>query len=328
MYIALGLISGGLDSILAVRLLQEQKQLRVEGVTFVTPFFGPEKARAAAAQLGIPLHEIDITETHFAMLKKPKHGYGKNMNPCIDCHALMFQEAAQLLRSLDLPGFLFSGEVLGERPMSQNFNSLQIVARESGTPDMIVRPLSAKLLPPTQPELKGMINREMLLDIQGRSRKPQLALVKKWGITDFPNPGGGCLLTDPPYSRRLRDLFDHQDPETITRTDLELLSIGRHLRVRPDLKIIIGRNEKDNEQLAALVRKTDTLISLVDFPGPTVLIPDNAVGDDCLLGTRICVSFSNARTQDGVNVFMHRPKSSITMKAAAVPREDINNWFL
>jgi len=328
MYIALGLFSGGLDSILAIRLLQKQKQLRVEGVTFVTPFFGPEKARAAAAQLDIPLHEIDITEAHFAMLCNPKHGYGKNMNPCIDCHALMFHEAAQLLTTLDLPGFLFSGEVLGERPMSQNLNSLQTVARESGTPDMILRPLSAKLLPPTQPELQGMVDRGMLLNIQGRSRKPQLALVKKWGITDFPNPGGGCLLTDPPFSRRLRDLFDHQNPDTITRTDLELLSIGRHLRVRPDLKIIIGRNEKDNEQLTARVRKTDTLISLVDFPGPTVLIPDNAPGEDCLLGTRICVSFSSVRTQGNVSVFLHRPKSSITMKAAAVPRKEIEKWFL
>jgi tRNA-specific 2-thiouridylase len=328
MYIALGLLSGGLDSILAVRLLQEQKQLRVEGVTFVTPFFGPEKARAAAAQLGITLHELDITDTHFAMLLNPKHGYGKNMNPCIDCHALMFREAAKLLESLDLPGFIFSGEVLGQRPMSQNRQSLGIVARESGTPDMILRPLSAKLLPPTQPELKGMVDREILLELEGRTRKPQMALAKKWGITDFPNPGGGCLLTDPPFSRRLRDLFDHQSADTITRTDLELLKIGRHLRVRPDLKIIIGRNESDNDKLNTLVRSTDTLISLVDFPGPTVLIPDDAHGEDCLLGTRICVSFSSARNKGAVDVFLHRPKSIITVKATALPREEIDAWFL
>ena len=141
-----------------------------------------------------------------------------------------------------------------------------------------------------------MVDREMLLDLQGRSRKPQFALAKKWGITDFPNPGGGCLLTDPPFSQRLRDLFDHQTAD-ITRTDLELLTIGRHLRVRPDLKIIAGRDEKDNERLAGLARDTDTLISLVDFPGPIVLIPGDASGEDCLLGARICVSFSSARTQ-------------------------------
>ena len=273
MYIALGLLSGGLDSILAARLLQEQKQLQVEAVTFVTPFFGPERARAAAAQLGIPLHEIDITDIHFAMLQNPPHGYGKNMNPCIDCHAMMFREAASLLERLG-PGFLFSGEVLGERPMSQNRQSLATVAKASGCPEMILRPLSAKLLEPTRPELDGMVEREMLLDIQGRSRKPQLALAKQWGITQFPNPGGGCLLTDPPFSRRLRDLLDHQND--ITRTDLELLNIGRHLRVRPDLKIIAGRDEKDNQRLMAMVRDTDTLISLVDFPGPTVLIPGDA----------------------------------------------------
>jgi tRNA-specific 2-thiouridylase len=319
MYIALGLLSGGLDSILAVRLLQEQKQLRVEGVTFITPFFGPQKARAAAAQLGIPLHEIDITDN-------PKHGYGKNMNPCIDCHALMFHEAAHLLKTLDLPGFLFSGEVLGERPMSQNRQSLQTVARESGTPDIIVRPLSAKLLPPTQPELEGMVDREMLLDLQGRSRKPQFALAKKWGITDFPNPGGGCLLTDPPFSQRLRDLFDHQSE--ITPVDLELLTIGRHLRVRPDLKIIAGRDEKDNERLTGLARNTDTLISLVDFPGPIVLIPGDASGPDCLLGARICVSFSSVRTRGEVDVYLHRRKSSSTVKISALPREQIDAWLL
>ncbi len=325
MFIALGLMSGGLDSILAVRLLQEQQQLRVEAVTFVTPFFGPERARAAAAQLSIPLHELDITDIHFAMLQNPPHGYGKNMNPCIDCHAMMFREAAKLLAGLG-PGFLFSGEVLGERPMSQNRQSLVTVAKASGCPDMILRPLSAKLLEPTKPELEGMVDREQLLDIQGRSRKPQLALAKQWGITQFPNPGGGCLLTDPPFSRRLRDLLDHQ--KDITRTDLELLNIGRHLRVRPDLKIIAGRDAKDNQQLMARVRDTDALLSLVDFPGPTVLMPGNASDEDLLLGARACVSFSSARDRGEIAVFLHRTGISSTLKASALPREQINAWLL
>jgi len=326
MFIALGLMSGGLDSILAARLLQEQKQLQVEAVTFVTPFFGPERARAAAAQLSIPLHEIDITDIHFAMLQHPPHGYGKNMNPCIDCHAMMFREAARLLARLEKPGFLFSGEVLGERPMSQNRRSLETVAKASGSPDMILRPLSAKLLDPTRPELEGMVDREMLLDIQGRSRKPQLALAKKWGITQFPNPGGGCLLADPPFSRRLRDLLDHQI--NITRTDLELLNIGRHLRIRPDLKIIAGRAEKDNQRLMALVRDTDALLSLVDFPGPTVLMPGTASDDDLLLGARVCVSFSSARDKGDIAVFLHRKAISSTLKASALPREQIEAWLL
>jgi len=325
MYTALGLMSGGLDSILAARLLQEQKQLHVEAVTFVTPFFGPERARSAAAQLSIPLHEIDITDIHFAMLQNPPHGYGKNMNPCIDCHAMMFREAAKLLARLG-PGFLFSGEVLGERPMSQNRQSLETVARASGSPEMILRPLSAQLLAPTKPELDGMVDRELLLDIQGRSRKPQLALAKQWGITQFPNPGGGCLLTDPPFSRRLRDLLDHQN--NITRTDLELLNIGRHLRIRPDLKIIAGRAEKDNQRLMALVRATDALMSLVDFPGPTVLMPGTASDDDLLLGARVCVSFSNARDKGEVAVFLHRKGISSTLKASALPREQIDAWLL
>ena len=326
MYIALGLMSGGLDSILAARLLQEQKQLQVEAVTFTTPFFSPEKARAAAAQLGIPLHEIDITDIHFAMLQNPPHGYGKNMNPCIDCHAMMFREAGRLLESFKKPGFLFSGEVLGERPMSQNRQSLATVARASGFPEIILRPLSAQLLEPTKPELDGMVERELLLDLQGRSRKPQFALAQQWGITQFPNPGGGCLLTDPPFSQRLRDLLDHQ--KNIARVDLELLNIGRHLRVRPDLKIIAGRDEKDNQRLMAMVRDTDALISLVDFPGPTVLIPGNASEDDCLLGARICVSFSSARTGGEVAVFLHRKGVSSTLKASALPREQIDAWLL
>jgi len=326
MYIALGLLSGGLDSILAVRLLQEQKQLRVEGVTFITPFFGPGRARAAAAQLGIHLHEIDITDIHFAMLQNPPHGYGKNMNPCIDCHAMMFCEAARLLKTLDLPGFLFSGEVLGERPMSQNRQSLATVAKASGCPDIILRPLSAKLLEPTRPELDGMVKREMLLDIQGRSRKPQLALAKQWGITQFPNPGGGCLLTDPPFSHRLRDLLEHQ--KNITSVDLELLNIGRHLRVRPDLKIIAGRDEKDNQRLMAVVRDTDALLSLVDFPGPSVLMPGTAADEDLLLGARICVSFSSARDKGEVAVFLHRKGISSTLKAASLPREQIEAWLI
>ncbi len=325
MYIALGLLSGGLDSILAARLLQEQKQLQVEAVTFITPFFGPGRARAAAAQLGIPLHEIDITDIHFAMLQNPPHGYGKNMNPCIDCHAMMFREAASLLERLG-PGFLFSGEVLGERPMSQNRQSLATVAKTSGCPDMILRPLSAKLLEPTRPELDGMVERERLLDLQGRSRKPQFALAKQWGITQFPNPGGGCLLTDPPFSQRLRDLLEHQ--KNITRFDLELLNTGRHLRVRPDLKIVAGRDEKDNERLAGLARDTDTLISLVDFPGPIVLIPEEASGPDCLLGACICVSFSSARTRGDVDVYLHRRQSSSTVKVSALPREQIDAWLL
>jgi hypothetical protein len=247
------------------------------------------------------------------------------MNPCIDCHAMMFREAAKLLQRLG-HGFLFSGEVLGERPMSQNRQSLETVAKASGSPDMILRPLSAKLLDPTKPEREGMVDRGLLLDLQGRSRKPQLALAKQWGIARFPNPGGGCLLTDPPFSRRLRDLLGHH--RDITRTDLELLNIGRHLRVRPDLKIIAGRDEKDNQRLMALVRDTDALLSLVDVPGPTVLMPGNAADDDLLLGARVCVSFSSARDRAAADVFLHRRGISSTLKASSLPREQINAWLL
>jgi tRNA U34 2-thiouridine synthase MnmA/TrmU len=196
-----GLLSGGLDSILAICVLREQN-IRIEAVAFITPFFGPGNAQKAVKMLNVPLHVVDITDVHLQMLKKPKHGYGSGMNPCIDCHALMFREAGKLMQQWGAD-FLFSGEVLGERPMSQNKQSLRVVARDSGFEEYIIRPLSAKLLPITKPEHEGKVDRERLLDIQGRSRKRQMELAKQYGITEYPEPAGGCRLTEPNFSKRL-----------------------------------------------------------------------------------------------------------------------------
>ena len=198
MVTGVGLISGGLDSVLATRVLQDQ-DIRIIGVSFVTPFFGSEKAEKAAAMLDIDLKVIDITKIHLEVVKYPKYGYGKGMNPCIDCHALMFHEAGKVMEE-EGADFLFSGEVLGERPMSQNRQSLMIVARRSGCEKLIIRPLSAKLLPETLPEREGKVNREKLLDIEGRSRKRQMELVDHYGITEYAQPAGGCLLTVPGYA--------------------------------------------------------------------------------------------------------------------------------
>ena len=192
MTIGIGLFSGGLDSILAVRVLQEQN-IHIEAVTFVTPFFGAEKAREAAARLSVSLHILDITEKHFEMLKNPRYGYGKNMNPCIDCHGLMFNQAGELMQKMG-GHFLFSGEVLGERPMSQNKNSLNSVANLSGFANYILRPLSALLRPETKPEREGLVDRSMLLDIRGRSRKPQIELAARYGIIQYPEPQGAASL--------------------------------------------------------------------------------------------------------------------------------------
>ena len=225
---AMGLFSGGLDSILAVKLLQEQ-HIEIELVSFITPFFNSRTAEKYSCLFNIPMHTLDLTKDLLQVIKNPKHGYGKNMNPCIDCHALMFKQAGYLMEQTGAD-FLFSGEVLGERPMSQNKQSLQVVARQSGFEDLILRPLSAKLLPVTKPESSGLVNREKLLDIKGRSRKKPMELTRYFGITEYPTPAGGCLLTDKHFSNRLRDLLAY-DPET-THRNLELLSAGRHFRTR------------------------------------------------------------------------------------------------
>jgi len=217
----LGLLSGGLDSSLAALTLKRQG-VEVSGISFATPFFGTGKARKAAEQMEIPLIVKDISDVHLEMLKNPVYGYGKNMNPCIDCHAMMFNLAGEIMRQEGFD-FLFSGEVLGQRPMSQNITALHTVAKHSGCKGRILRPLSAKLLPITPMEEEGLVDREQLLDIQGRSRKRQEALAKEWGLKEYPSSGGGCLLTEKSFSGRLRDLIEKQPEATVV--DVELLKV-------------------------------------------------------------------------------------------------------
>lgn len=221
---ALVLLSGGLDSILAVKLLLEQG-IAVEAVNFRTNFCGPSKARPAAKMLGVSLREVNIRHDFLAVLKKPKYGYGAGMNPCIDCHALMLKKAAEIMRQ-ERYDFVATGEVLGERPMSQHLKALKIVEREAGLEGYLLRPLSAKLLEPTTPELDGRVSREKLLDISGRSRKIQMELAEQFGIKDYPTPAGGCALTQAGFSGRLKELMTHK-PD-FTPEDVDLIRFGRH----------------------------------------------------------------------------------------------------
>ncbi|MGA6926483.1 MAG: tRNA 4-thiouridine(8) synthase ThiI, partial [Desulfosarcina sp.] len=241
---ALGLCSGGLDSILSALVLREQG-IDVHWVAFETPFFLSAKARQASQQTGIPLTVKRITSVYLQMMRSPSVKYGKNMNPCMDCHTLMFRLAGGIMTAQGFD-FLFSGEVLGQRPMSQTRTSLRYVEKHSGYDGLILRPLSAKRLPETVPEQQGLVDRRRLHDFSGRSRKPQLQLARQFGVSDFPAPSGGCLLTDKIFSRRLKDLFDHQ--ETILEKDLDLLKVGRHMRLAPRTKIVVGRTQPDNEQ--------------------------------------------------------------------------------
>jgi len=264
---ALVLFSGGLDSILAAKLLIKQG-IKVQGLIFKSYFFDFGKAQQVAEEIGIKLRRNDFSKEHLKMVKSPKYGYGKNMNPCIDCHTLMFKIASQIMRKENFD-FVATGEVLGERPMSQNKNALKLIEKESGLNGYLLRPLSAKLLEPTEVEKRGLVDRGKLLDIRGRSRKRQLELAKKWKIKKYPNPAGGCLLTDPDFSKRLKKLLDKYPKAG--ENDIRLLKFGRHFWYG-NVKIIVGRNHQENLEMKKLRQKNDVLIELEELTGPTTLV--------------------------------------------------------
>lgn len=301
---ALGLLSGGLDSMLAAELLRRQG-IEVTAIIFQTPFFGSTRGVAAAEQLGIPYRIEDITEDHLAMVKAPEFGYGKNMNPCIDCHAMMFEKAGDLMEEIGAH-FLFSGEVLGQRPMSQNIKALKLVEEASGYQGRILRPLSAKLLTETEPERDGLVDRKQLLDIQGRSRKRQMHMAQEWGLSEFPTPGGGCLLTDPGFSVRLGELFD-ADPDA-DPTDVEKLKLGRHFRLPDGSKAVVGRHHQDNEDLQKLVREEDILLKQKDAPGPLTILDGDASQEDVLTAAALAARYTKAGASGNtVSMLVTRP---------------------
>jgi len=308
---------------LAAELIRRQN-IDVLCLTFKTPFFGAEKAQAAAKQMNLPLAVEDITDQHLKMLKSPRYGYGKNMNPCIDCHILMLQEAGEKMVETGAD-FIFTGEVLGQRPMSQGKQSLHVVAKNSGFPDYILRPLSAGLLEPTKAETEGKVDRTQLLSISGRSRKEQMQMATDFGITDYSPPAGGCLLTDPIFSRRLRDLFSHQQNHDIN--DLDLLKYGRHFRADDHGKIIVGRNNNDNEKLRGLTTDNDFVLFMADFPGPYVVIP-HGIAALLPLAASLCVRYSDAPAEFEANVIYQHKKSSKIIQARAAAKEDCTRWII
>ena len=286
-----GLLSGGLDSTLAAIILQAQ-DVEVICVTFVTYFFGADPGIKAGHTLGIPVHVLDIGQKHLEMLKNPVYGYGRQMNPCIDCHGLMLQEAGRFMaeRGAD---FIFTGEVLGQRPMSQRREALRSVENLAGYPGRILRPLSARLLAPTIPEMEGLIDRDRLLDIHGRSRKRQMALAEAYGVTDYPQPGGGCVLTKEGFGKKLGALLKHF-PAAAAR-EVELLKWGRHFILPEGSLCTIGRNETDNNRLESLAESTDVLLRVSDYPGPTgLLLPAPHFEKDLELAAMAVSAYSDA----------------------------------
>ncbi|MFH1594610.1 MAG: hypothetical protein ABID09_07945 [Candidatus Omnitrophota bacterium] len=322
---AIALLSGGLDSILAVRLMREQG-IDVEALNFLTVFCNCTSkgktclaSKSAADQLGVKLKVFEISEEYLDIIKRPKHGYGRNMNPCLDCRILIFKKAGEYMKETGA-SFIITGEVLGERPMSQRMDAMMLIEKESGLDGLILRPLSAKLMEPSIPEKEGLVDREKLLEIKGRSRKPQIALAKEFGINDYPCPAGGCLLTDIGFGNRMRDLLLHEP--NFTLNDVQFLKTGRHFRLMPNAKLIVGRDEKENERLGSLSKRGDLCFYPEDTNGPTGIGRGDFDKDLILRAAGIIARYSDKTGRDLLKIGYKKSGDEETSYVDAAPIED------
>lgn len=340
---AVALISGGLDSMLAARVMLAQG-IHVEGINFFTGFCveghthairardraRPKRNNAlwAAEQLGIKLHIIDVIDEYKNVLTQPKHGYGSNLNPCLDCKGFMVGKALQWMRENGFD-FIITGEVIGQRPMSQRKDTMPVIARESGAGDLLLRPLSAKLLPPTLPEREGWVDRSRLFDFNGRNRKPQMALAAGFGITEYAQPAGGCcFLTDESYARKLTDLWQVRGHRDYELDDIMLLKVGRHLRPRPHFKLIIGREEGENNFLEGY-RHQFTTLRPISHRGPLALVDGAANDDDLALAARVTARFSQGRCADRVQIEIARDGATRSLEVTPIAADDIlQEWYV
>lgn len=294
---ALGLFSGGLDSIIAAKVMQHQG-IEVLAVNFTSPFFGcsptlegePVAARYAD-RYGIPFRSIPLGEAFLEMLRHPRHGYGSALNPCIDCKTFMLRAARELMAEYQAD-FVFTGEVVGQRPMSQRLDTLNLINRESGLGGLLLRPLSARYLKITTPEAEGWVRREELPAIRGRGRKDQMRLAAELGIDAYPTPGGGCLLAEESYIPKVKDLLDHQQLPLVR--DFHLLRTGRHFRLSNACKLIVGRDSGDNEKILAAIGAGETTLRWAEGGGPLVLLV-GAVDEEALqLAGRVLLRYTRA----------------------------------
>jgi tRNA-specific 2-thiouridylase len=308
---AIALLSGGLDSTLAARLVLDQG-IHLEALNFMTVFCTCTNRGAtclasqkAVETLGITLKVFNVSEEYLEVVKHPHHGYGSNMNPCIDCRIFMLKKAKTYMEESGA-SFIVTGEVLGQRPMSQRRDAMHLIEKEAGLEGLILRPLSAQFLPITLPEREGWIDREKLLNIQGRSRKPQIRLAEQYNIRDYPCPAGGCLLTDPGFARRIRDLMDHQSDFFLN--DVHLLKLGRHFRLSPNVKLIVGRDEEDNQKIDTFSQAGDVLLKTVRYPGPLSLLRGEASGAEVERAASITARYSKAKGMEKVEVHYRKIK--------------------
>lgn len=342
---AVSLISGGLDSMLATKAMQEQG-IHVEGINFFTGFCVEGHTHAirkdkrdkpvrnnslwVAEQLGIKLHIIDIVDEYKDVVINPQHGYGSNLNPCLDCKIFMVEKAKQWMEDNDFD-FIITGEVIGQRPKSQRKETMPIISKESGANDHLVRPLCGKNLPATLPEQQGWIKRDQLFNFTGRSRKPQMALAKQWGIEEYAQPAGGCcFLTDPNYSDKLRDLWANRGEKYYELDDIMLLKTGRHLRPRENFKLIIAREEGETRYMEGY-RKHFIWIKTLSHAGPMTLIDgENLSEADIELAARITGRFSQGRNEESITMAIgNKSKKFKEIQVKPMQNEDINPaWYL
>jgi tRNA-uridine 2-sulfurtransferase len=307
---AIALLSGGLDSALAISLVKRQG-VEVTALHFAS-FFSTldvtkqdSPVQILARNLGVPLIVMHKGDEFLQLIRNPRYGLGKNLNPCIDCRIYTLVRAKKLMEDMGA-SFIVTGEVAGQRPMSQRKNTMRLIDKRSGCEGLVLRPLSAKVLPTTIPENEGFVDRERLLGIAGRGRKTQLLLAEELRLTGYSAPAGGCLLTDPGFARRLRDLLD--DRVDISKSDLELLRMGRHIRLRPGLKIVVGRNEDENNRITDLA-VGGILFAPKDFPGPVVHAPDQPEPEEEGLIGSILMRYVKESTR-GKKITVHYPDGS------------------
>jgi len=340
---AIGLLSGGLDSSLACRLIQNQG-IEIKAVNFYTGFcttdfrrqVNRQKAKGkiyfneslkSAASLGVEIEYIDISATYIQdVLMQPKHGYGKAMNPCLDCRGYMLARAKRIMEQ-EGAHFVFTGEVLGQRPMSQYRRALDVVAEESGLGGLLVRPLSAKLLPPTVPETNGWLDREKLGAISGRSRREQYRLAEEFGVTEFSQPAGGCCsLADQNYGKKLRDLLDHSDGRVPSLDDVILLKVGRHFRPSSKLKVVVGRDEVENRFLERYAENGRWMFSSIDVVGPVTIVEGDIGPEEMHLAASITARYADGDKISPLRIKYELGDSSGILEVEPAPANNLESW--
>ena len=341
-YKAISLISGGLDSMLATKLILDQG-IHVEGINFFTGFCveghthairkhdKPKRNNAlwVAEQLSIKLHIIDIVEEYKNIVLNPQYGYGAHLNPCLDCKIFMVKKAKEWIKENNFD-FIITGEVIGQRPKSQRKETMPLVATASQAHDLLLRPLCAKLLPPTLPERQAWVDREKLGNISGRGRKSQINMAEQFGIKEYAQPAGGCcFLTDEKYTAKLQDLWDTQGKRHYELDDILLLKVGRHLRPKPNFKMIIGREEGENNYLEGY-KKQFTYLRVLEYVGPLVLIEGELSAEDMYLAARITARFSDGKTASFVKVQVGRKESDpLELEVKPFSADDIKQeWYI